>query len=104
MLVNYERSFLFEIRRQSERNKLAREKQLREAAEREKNALEQQMMHYQEESRMAGEQLVTRMHIDNWFKFGMFYLAVAVLQQQFNQLSEKQSLNSKEEQEMRENP
>ena len=54
--------FFFRCRRQSERNKLTREKQLREAAEREKNALEQQMMHYQEESRTTNEQLVTQMH------------------------------------------
>ncbi len=46
------------FRRQSERNKLAREKQLRETAEREKAALEQQLIHFQEEFRVANEQLV----------------------------------------------
>lgn len=45
-------------RRQIERNKLAREKQLREAAEREKAALEQRLMQYQEEMRLANEALV----------------------------------------------
>ena len=50
--------FLYLFRRQSERNKLAREKQLRETAEREKAALEQQLIHFQEEFRVANEQLV----------------------------------------------
>jgi len=45
-------------RRQIERNKLAREKQLREAAEREKAAMEQRLMQYQEEIRLANEALV----------------------------------------------
>lgn len=46
------------IRRQVERNKLAREKQLREAAEREKAAMEQRLLQYQEEIRLANEALV----------------------------------------------
>lgn len=46
-------------RRQIERNKLAREKQLREAAEREKAAMEQRLMQYQEEIRLANEALVS---------------------------------------------
>ena len=54
-------------RRQCERNKLAREKQLREAAEREKSALEQQLLHFQEEYRNANEQLV-------WLLFKISYL------------------------------
>lgn len=45
-------------RRQIERNKLAREKQLREAAEREKAAMEQRLLQYQEEIRLANEALV----------------------------------------------
>jgi hypothetical protein len=45
-------------RRQIERNKLAREKQLREVAEREKAAMEQRLMQYQEEIRLANEALV----------------------------------------------
>lgn len=49
----------FYCRRQCERNKLAREKQLRETAEREKAALEQQLIHFQEEFRLANEQLVS---------------------------------------------
>ena len=51
-------TFSLLIRRQCERNKLAREKQLRETAEREKAALEQQLLHFQEEFRVANEQLV----------------------------------------------
>nr|CAD7595910.1 unnamed protein product [Timema genevievae] len=43
--------------RQIERNKLAREKQLREAAEREKAAMEQRLLQYQEEIRLANEAL-----------------------------------------------
>lgn len=46
------------FRRQIERNKLAREKQLREAAEREKAAMEQRLIQYQEEIRLANEALV----------------------------------------------
>lgn len=46
------------IRRQVERSKLAREKQLREAAEREKAAMEQRLLQYQEEIRLANEALV----------------------------------------------
>ena len=46
------------IRRQIERNKLAREKQLREAAEREKAAMEQRLLQYQEEIRLANDALV----------------------------------------------
>lgn len=45
-------------RRQVERNKLAREKQLRETAEREKAAMEQRLLQYQEEIRLANEALV----------------------------------------------
>lgn len=45
-------------RRQIERNKLAREKQLREAAERDKAAMEQRLLQYQEEIRLANEALV----------------------------------------------
>lgn len=45
-------------RRQIERNKLAREKQLREAAERERQAMEQRLRQYQEEIRLANEALV----------------------------------------------
>lgn len=41
-----------------ERNKLAREKQLREAAEREKAVMEQKLLQYQEEMRLANEALV----------------------------------------------
>lgn len=52
--------FLFiYYRRQIERNKLAREKQLREAAEREKSAMEQRLLQYQEEIRLANEALVS---------------------------------------------
>jgi len=56
-LIFYESDFHF-IRRQIERNKLAREKQLREAAEREKAAMEQRLLQYQEEIRLANEALV----------------------------------------------
>lgn len=51
---------IFAFRRQIERNKLAREKQLREAAERERSALEQKLMQYQEEIRLANEALVSQ--------------------------------------------
>lgn len=47
------------IRRQIERNKLAREKQLREIAEKEKSIMEQRLMQYQEEIRLANEALVS---------------------------------------------
>jgi len=47
------------IRRQIERNKLAREKQLREIAEKEKAIMEQRLMEYQEEIRLANEALVS---------------------------------------------
>jgi merlin protein len=46
-------------RRQIERSKLAREKQLREAAERDKAVLEQKLLEYQEEIRLAKEALVS---------------------------------------------
>lgn len=49
----------FYRRRSRERNKLAREKQLREAAEREKAAMEQRLIQYQEEIRLANEALVS---------------------------------------------
>lgn len=45
-------------RRQIERSKLAREKQLREAAERDKSILEQKLLEFQEEIRLAKEALV----------------------------------------------
>lgn len=47
------------IRRQIERNKLAREKQLREIAEKEKAIMEQRLLQYQEEIRLANEALVS---------------------------------------------
>lgn len=50
--------FFSMTRRLRERNKLAREKQLREAAEREKAAMEQRLIQYQEEIRLANEALV----------------------------------------------
>lgn len=65
-LTSFEFRFMYFInniyhnRRQLERNKLAREKQLRETAEREKAALEQQLLHFQEEFRGATDQLVMR--------------------------------------------
>ena len=43
---------------QIERNKLSRERQLREQAEKEKEELQQQLRHFQEESRLAHEALV----------------------------------------------
>jgi len=51
------------IRRQIERNKLAREKQLREIAEKEKSIMEQRLMQYQEEIRLANEALVSIFNI-----------------------------------------
>ncbi|XP_065344258.1 merlin-like [Cloeon dipterum] len=45
------------IRRQIERNKLAKEKQLREAAERDRSTLEERLLQYQEEIRLANEAL-----------------------------------------------
>lgn len=47
------------IRRQIERNKLDREKQLRENAEKDKAIMEQRLMQYQEEIRLANEALVS---------------------------------------------
>lgn len=47
------------IRRQIERNKLAREKQLREIAEKEKAIMEHRLCQYQEEIRLANEALVS---------------------------------------------
>lgn len=51
LIINY--------RRQIERNKLAREKQLREIAEKEKAVMEQRLLQYQEEIRLANEALVS---------------------------------------------
>lgn len=56
VLLIYNVNFLF--RRQIERNKLAREKQLREIAEKEKAIMEQRLLQYQEEIRLANEALV----------------------------------------------
>lgn len=47
------------IRRQIERNKLEREKQLREIAEKDKAIMEQRLMQYQEEIRLANDALVS---------------------------------------------
>lgn len=47
------------IRRQIERNKLDREKQLRANAEKDKAIMEQRLMQYQEEIRLANEALVS---------------------------------------------
>lgn len=56
---NFIISIVVFIRRQIEKNKLSREKQLREAAEREKAAMEQRLLQYQEEIRLANEALVS---------------------------------------------
>jgi merlin len=60
-------------RRQIERNKLAREKQLREVAERDREQLEQRLIQYQEEMRTANDALVSRMlpliETENYDKF-----------------------------------
>ena len=56
--VYFIRMHFYEFRRQIERSKLAREKQLRETAEREKSMLEQKLQEFQEEIRMAKEALV----------------------------------------------
>lgn len=57
------------FRRQIERNKLAREKQLRELAEKEKAIMEQRLLQYQEEIRLANEALVSKTIIVNIFYF-----------------------------------
>lgn len=57
------------FRRQIEKNKLAREKQLREAAEREKAAMEQRLLQYQEEIRLANEALVKIHFYHNYHRF-----------------------------------
>jgi hypothetical protein len=62
LLINY----YYVIRRQIERNKLAREKQLREIAEKEKAIMEQRLMQYQEEIRLANEALVSTIVINKF--------------------------------------
>lgn len=50
---------ILSIRRQIERNKFVREKQLREMAEKDKAIMEQRLLQYQEEIRLANEALVS---------------------------------------------
>lgn len=60
-------------RRQVQRNRLAKEKQLREDAEREKSNLEQRLLQYQEEIRLANEALVTLFSVFSLRRYSLFY-------------------------------
>lgn len=62
VIIGYFFKIFLNFRRFRERNKLVREKQLREAAEREKAAMEQRLLQYQEEIRLANEALVSYVH------------------------------------------
>ena len=67
----------FQLCFQIERNKLLRERQLREQAEKEKEELEQQLRHFQEEARLAHEALVSKIYSALLFPLALSLIVTA---------------------------